>query len=275
MNTFKYNIRTYTPKQNGAALITMVMIMLVILMSSSVYLNSRMKTSTKLSGSERDNSEAFLYAESTMELLRGRFINNLDTQNSAVSGACDDGTGTSPDKCETGLIQQYIQNPIGNLVDNNLMPYMFYVTAAGINTIDQTTPMLLQRIADGEALKPNNAGAGINIVSNSVPIAVTTLNLNDLFDSGSPFLFTTNNNGLLIDSNAASWTALNTSVKSMAWIEVIRNPSDNQAIDLYVQAVAQSGNSKRYLQSYIGTYGAQTLGTSLAGLIEASNIDRR
>ncbi|MDQ7072387.1 MAG: hypothetical protein Q9N32_00925 [Gammaproteobacteria bacterium] len=73
----------------------------------------------------------------------------------------------------------------------------------------------------------------------------------------------------------ASWTALNTSIKTMAWIEVIKNPSDNQAVDLYVQAVAQSGNSKRYLQSYIGTYGTQTLGTGLAGLIEASNIDRR
>ncbi|MDQ7072386.1 MAG: hypothetical protein Q9N32_00920 [Gammaproteobacteria bacterium] len=143
---------SYRSNQKGAALITMVVIMLAILMSSSVYLNGRMKTSTKLSGAERDNSEAFLYAESTMELLRGRFINNLDTQDSAISASCDDGTGVSPDKCEAGLIQQYIQNPIGNLVDNNLMPYMYYVTAAGINIIDQTSPTLLQRIADGESL---------------------------------------------------------------------------------------------------------------------------
>lgn len=94
---------------------------------------------------------------------------------------------------------------------------------------------------------------------------------------------TTNSNGLLVTSAYGSWDAqkagndYNQTIAA-AWAEITQNPANSNAMDLWVQAVAQVGWSKSYLQRYIGTYYPPARGGGLSDigvLIEAANFDRR
>ncbi len=252
-------------RQQSGAILIFVLVVLGILIISSTQFFSMATDSTKISGASRDSSESILLTESAMENLRGQFINNLDYAGDVDVALCDFG-GTSVDKCEAGDIRENMTAPV-----TFLMPYMYFVSDAA--ALDQDQPSLLQTIANGEGAFDESSS---QLASQIVSSATTQLRVNDLFaNSFKPLLFTVNDNGLLVDSAAADWDAETGTHKAAAWIEVILNPDDDEAIDLYVQAVAQVGSSRSFLQRYVGSYfNDDTLGELVSPLAESSNINR-
>lgn len=250
--------------QSGAILI-LVIVILGVLLATSMKFFSVATESTKISGAARDSYESLLFTESAMEMLRGQFINNLDLDGVVSVVSCDD-SGVSLDKCEADTIRQNIMTPLASLLS-----YMYYVSDA--TAIDQTTPSLLQKVANGEGAFETTSA---QLAEQKIASAVTELRVNNLFTGGfKPLLFTVNNNGLLVNSAAANWDAETSSHKAAAWIEVTLNPDVDNAIDLYVQAVSQVGNARSFLQRYVGSYyDDDTLGGLVSPLAESSNIDR-
>lgn len=250
-------------KQQGAVLVLTV-IFLFIMLGSSLHFFRQIMDDIKISGASRDSNESLLLAESAMELLRGRFINNLDTNPTINVTSCNVG-GISLDKCEASEIGKNINDPSAYL-----MPYMYYVSSA--TALDQTKPSILQNIANGEATNKTPSTMGAQKIS----LATKKLRINDLFGAGfNPRLFAVNSNGLLEDSLVADWDTETSLQKAAAWIEVILNPTNSSAVDLYVQAVAQAGNGRSYLQRYVGTYFvSDTIGALVSPLAESSGINR-
>jgi len=250
-------------KQQGAVLVLTV-IFLFIMLGSSLHFFGQIVDDVKISGASRDSDESLLLAESTMELMRGRFINNLDTDQTINVVSCNVG-GVSLDKCEASEIGKNIDDPSAQL-----LPYMYYVSSA--TAIDQTQPTILQSIANGEATNETPSAMAEQKVSS----ATTKLRVNDLFGAGfNPRLFAVNTDGLLEDSAIADWDTETSIQKAAAWIEVILNPANSSAVDLYVQAVSQVGNGRSYLQRYVGTYFiSDTIGELVSPLSESSGIDR-
>ncbi|MBI1195178.1 MAG: hypothetical protein GC138_04980 [Gammaproteobacteria bacterium] len=242
------------PKSERGYILLLVAIFILVLMSTSAQFFNRVTENTRMSGGMRDNNEAVLLAESALNHLMGQFVNSLDAN----------ANGTA-DKTDAGAIQVNMTDPSGVL-----MPYMFYVSTG--TALDQTTPSLLQKVADGEA---SNAAAAAYAVPR-VSSGTATVRVNSLFISAAmkPMLYTVNNNGLLIDSAAANWNGEANSSKAAAWIEVAQTPNQADAVDLYVQAVAEVGNAHTYLQRYIGTYFSSVTIGSISVLAEASNILR-
>ncbi len=261
-NYSHYNLKVQ--RQNGAILI-LVLIILGVLIATSIQFFTVTTDSTKISGSARDSSESLLLAESAMEMLRGQFINDLD-RDGVVSVANCAVNGLTVDKCEAGEIRNNIATP-----EPSMLSYTYYTTAGG--ALDQTTPSILQKVADGEGAFDTTTTP---LTTHNISNGVNRLRVNDLFAAGiSPLLYSVNNNGLLVSSVAANWNAETSTQKAAAWIEVILNPTDNEAIDLYVQTVAQVGNARSFLQRYVGSYyNDDTLGALISPLAESSNINR-
>jgi hypothetical protein len=93
-------------------------------------------------------------------------------------------------------------------------------------------------------------------------------------NSFKPRLYKLTANSMLVASAQTSWDAETNPEKAAAWIEVIQNPNNTDAIDLIVQAAAQVGKAKSYVQRYVGSFSqGSTLG-SVSLLSEASNINR-
>ncbi len=244
------------PERQGEAgyILLMVAVFILILLGGSTQFFTRATESTRISGGVRDNTEARLLAESALNRLMGQFVNTLDANANAT-----------PDKTDAGKIQLNMADPRAFL-----MPYMFY-TSTG-TALDQTGPSLLQKVANGEAAN----AAGNPLLDAHTGNAVANLRVNDLFVSAGirPMLYTVNNNGLLVDSAAANWNAETGFSKAAAWIETTQNPTQADAVDIYVQAVARTGNAYCYLQRYVGTYFASVTIGSISVLAEASNIVR-
>jgi len=242
------------PSRERGYILLLVAVFMLVLMGSSAQFFSRVTENTRMSGSMRDNNEAALLAESALNHLMGQFVNTLDANANGVA-----------DQSDAGAIQLNMPDPTAVL-----MPYMYYVSAG--TALDQTAPSLLQKVADGEA---SNAAAAALVVPR-VSNAAQTMRVNNLFISASikPMLYTLNNNGLLINSVAANWNAEAGASKAAAWIEVTQDPVQADAVDLYVQSVAQAGNAHTYLQRYIGTYFSSVTIGSISVLAEASNIVR-
>lgn len=249
-----------TVHQQGYVLL-LVAVFLIILTATSVHFVNELGEYTNVSGTARDSSASLMIAESALEHLRGTFLSGV-SQCAAIPANCDP---NAQNICETIKIKDYQSSP-----DACLENYMYYVNSGGAGTgIDQTQPSLLQRVASGEAASVSAQQTSRKIASN-----VTQLSVNDLSGTGfGPNLFILNSNGRLVPSAVANWT---TSLdKAAAWIEVVQNNNDPNAIDLVVQAVGQSGDSKSYVQRYIGTfYPSNTLGSGLSVLTEASPIQR-
>ncbi len=251
-------------RQKGSILI-LVLFILGVLITSSMHFYSEVTESTKISGASRDNAESLLLAESAMELLRGQYIRNLDTIAPVQIASCDV-FGSSLDKCEASAIRANRNAP-----ENFLMPYMYYVSST--NAIEKTIPTLLQKVADGEGMFETTS---TTLASHKVPDAITELRVDNLFSAAfKPQLYTVDNNGVLVASAAANWAAETNDHKAAAWIEVVLNPADNTAVDLYVQATAQVGNARSFLQRYLGSYFEDdTLGALVSPLAESSNLNR-
>lgn len=265
LNNTHRNVRPTLPattppgRQQSGFIMILVAIFLLVLMVGSAQLFTRIAEDTVTSGTLRDSTEALMLAETAMEHLRGQYINTLDSVAEAPSN---------------GLDRDIAGQLTGNMAapDGVLFPYMYYVSAGA--GLDQTQPAILQKIADGEG-----AGAdGAAMAARSIATNTAQLRINNLFASPggtavSPMLYVLDaQSGLLTASAAANWNAEVSSEKAAVWIEVIQNPSNGTAVDLFVQAMAQVGTAKSYVQRYIGTYN-NVLG-SISTLAEASNIDR-
>ena len=198
-------IQKPAPRQNGFALFA-ALILLVIASAASGFFFNRMVSDTRISGATRDNAEAILLAESSMEWLRGRFITNLDTK--AYDDADDDPDmlgcvhnhpseeeiNPSPlatqDKCEIAVLQTNMADPTSQIQN---FSYIYYATNDGAG-ITETTPSILQYIANGEASNANFSGC--TLASQLVPTDPEErgdIGVNCLFDgvgSFNPFLFT-------------------------------------------------------------------------------------
>jgi len=236
-------------------------------MAGSAHFYFRTTENTIASGTVRDSSQALLLAESAMELMRGQLVlNRLDSDNTTRVAACEDpnNNNATSDICEAAEIRSNMSDP-----SSKLFSYMYYISSA--SALEHSAPSILQRVANGEAA---NASAS-TLASQTIAESDNQLRINDLFGNGfAPRLYLLNSNALLTASNAANWNAEGAAEKAAAWVEVIVNPSNSNAVDLYVQAVAQVGKAKSYVQRYAGSFSSGTTLGSVSGLSEASNIDR-
>lgn len=264
MTTQLHNNYPKIRQQSGFILIFSIIFMF-IMVTYSTHFFYRATENTIISGSDRDSKKALLLAESAMEYLRGVFVTNrLDTEMTIRLTSCNDGSGKSTDLCEAGLLQQNMTAP-----DNYLFPYMYYVSnGAGL---DVNKPSLLQRVVDGEASQVTAAV----LSSQNINANTSTLRISDLFSNTfEPRLYITNDKGRLVASIANDWVDETYPEKAAAWMEVIQNPVNSDAVDLIVQTVAQVGKAKSYMQRYVGTLRKTTALGSVTLLSEASNIDR-
>ena len=280
----KMRLAKYLPprQQNGLALI-LVLVLLLITAAASVFFYNSMVGSTRLSGANRDNTASLLLAESALELLRGGFGNQLNSDANNETIHASDCTKSrvvgqtttlySVDNCEAYEVIRDV-NSTTHVADVIApLDYVFFVNDGGAG-LTETRPSLLQKVANGEAKGVSDSAA--RVPNNQVVAEGTAdLTINDLFsNSHKPLVYAMNQNGLLVESNSASWTGITTQEKAAAWLEFTRNAADNKAMDIWVQAVGQTGFSRSYLQRYVGTFYPPTTIGGLSALIEASNIDR-
>ena len=226
-------------RETGYILIFVAIVLLALSIVSIKYFSGSI-SSKKVAAYSRDAEESFMLAESAMNTLYGGFIYEGDFNQDDVFDK------QVPINIEAPA-------PFGN-------KYMYFVSAE--NRIDQTIPSILQRIADGEA----RAIAG-EVNGAIVSATATSLRINDLFSGDSrPLVFTHSANGLQPTNN--SWGASETP-KAAVWIEVIRDTFQANQLYLFAQAAAQVGDSKSYVQRYIGEY-SDTIGHQVSALTEAN-----
>lgn len=268
--------------QGGLALV-LVLVLLLITALASVFFYNSMVGSTRLSGANRDNTASLQLAESALELLRGGFSNQLNSDvNDETIHAADctkshvvgeTSTLYSLDNCEVYEVIRDLDS--STHITDTIAPldYIFFVSDAGAG-LTETRPTLLQKVANGEA--EGIADNGARVPSTQVVAeSENELSLNDLFSNEhKPLIWSMNANGLLTPNNSASWTGATAQEKAAAWLELTRNPDDDTAMDIWVQAVGQTGFSRSYLQRYVGTFYPPTTVGGLSALVEASNVDR-
>ena len=228
-------------KPQGYVLLLSVVLLLALSMISIKFFSANLNDS-KIAGYNRDAEESFQLAEGTLNLVYGGFI--YDANFDSIPG---------PDN--QGII---------DLDDALPLPshYMFFVSAS--NKIEQTSPSILQRIADGEA-RASNGDVNNAVVSSTA----TTLLLTDLFNNKSyPLIFTPGATGL--QPQDGHWNDFSASDgKAAAWIEITRDAFQGNRLYLFAQTMAQVGKSKSYLQRYIGEY-SDALGNNVWALTEAN-----
>jgi hypothetical protein len=229
-------------RQSGYILVV-ILILLVVLMLTTIQFTGRSVTGMKMSGATRDQSESLMLAESAMNILHGRFSSGDDIDNNG-----------EPDNLKTIDVSE--SPPKINV------PYMFYVTAG--DDIDQATPALLQTIANNEA----RARVATNIGSQAVPLG-SSLQIDDLFNADfKPLLFVKDNNG--INPSNQSWNALPIGTsKAASWLEVVQDQDNPSSFLVYVQAAAQVGRTKSYVQRFAGRV-QLALGRDLATISQAN-----
>ena len=290
MNQKMRQAKYLLPRQQRGMALILVLVLLLITAAASVFFYNSMVGSTRMSGANRDNTASLLLAESALETLRGGFSNTLNSDANNESIHATDCTKSrvvgqtttlySLDNCEAyEVVRASAQVPVGanntTHVTDIIAPldYIFFVNDGGTG-LTETRPSLLQKVANGEAKGVSDSAA--RVPSNQVVAEGTAdLTINDLFsNSHKPLLYAMNQNGLLVASNSASWTGITTQDKAAAWLELTRNVADNTAMDIWVQAVGQTGFSRSYLQRYVGTFYPPTQLGGLSALVEASNIDR-
>lgn len=260
--------------QGGLALV-LVLVLLLITTLASVFFYNSMVGSTRMSGANRDNTASLQLAESALELLRGGFSNQLDSSvDPADINAADCTTAGalgphSLDNCEAYEVIRDL-NSNGHITDVIApLDYIFFVSDGGPG-LTEIRPSILQKVANGEADNTSSAVAADQVVAEGT----AKMTINDLFgNSHKPLIWAMNENGLLVAS-PLSWTGETTQEKAAAWLELTRNEDDDTAMDIWAQAVGQTGFSRSYLQRYVGTFYPPTTVGGLSALIEGSNIDR-
>lgn len=261
------------PTSQAGYILPFVLVLLVMLMVSSAGFFYRSTQGTQLSGATRDYDQARLLAESSMNLVLGRITNFSAT--SAVAG-----TTPAVIPCIAAASAPAVNdlNCNGAADANEAKPasftptlplpvgYEFFLTNG--TGISESSPGILQLVANGEARNSANA-----LADQSVSTAIKALRINDLFISASvrPLLLTQNRNGLTFSAN--NWNNEVAAEKAAVWLEIARDPDPAHATwySLYLCSAAQIGNSKAYIQRYVGAYTDQLGGQVVAPLSEASN----
>lgn len=235
-------------RRQAGFILPFALVLLVILIMLSAGFFNRSADSAAFSGATRDSGQALLLAESALNRLYGQFASgkNVDGQ----SGA---------DKDDIKGLRTVMATPPSPLN----VKYVFYRTGGA--GIDQASPDILQRVANGEA---RNTGA--TLATQGVANGTAMFKTNNLFVSSAmrPMLYVRDSTGLSA-SGAASWDAETGAEKVAVWIELTRNPTHSGWLDVYVQAVAQVGAAKAYVQRYIGAYTDNLGGAPVVG--EAGN----
>lgn len=256
-------------KINSGYILPFVMVLMVILLLTSAGFFNRTVDSSRLSGYLRDSGQAQQLAEAAINRVTGRLI----------SGIPDNVTRTPINDIngDNLIDRQQIRDVIPTLTGapTGLLPSYVFYTAAGVLSASApvatgTVSNVLQAVADGEAYAQNNLAInGSAIGSGAAP---RYLRINNLFVSPNnrPLLFTNGAAGLQ-PSAAASWNAEPTPDKVAVWVELVANTT-TQKMDIFVEAAAQSGDSRSYLQRRIGSHDYnQTLGGLVAPLSESGN----
>jgi|GEM_PF-1734863 len=254
-----------------------VLILLIGLMVTSAGFFYRATDSTKISGTERDYDQALMLAEAGSNLVAGRFF-NLDTTQYTLTG-CTGTTAVGDMDCDGELdnSQGRVSSTASAIPNSplNPLPYQFYMSTTVSGGITQSSPSLLQRVADGEA---RNSGSSQN--SREILTSVQYLRIRDLFSNTDapgnpaakirPLLFVQDANGLTRSTN--KWQDESASEKVAVWLEVTKNPDPNnsQWSDIYLCSAAQVGNAKAYLLRFMGSY-SNVFGTLPAPLSESAN----
>lgn len=256
------NINSLPKKQNGYVLLLVMVFLTILLIAIANFLTSSTQH-TKDSGGVRDMTESLLMAESAMNMAMGQFLSSEDSDKAInITTVVDD------------------QAKLTEIL--NEIPYMFYINksdSADSNEINQTTPALLQIIANGEASNGDFVDLNSPRLVTSDDDPLTNLRINDLFDDAGefrPYLFTLDPaDGLLVISNAATWNDEAAVEKAAAWIEVTINPDNDEAVDIFIQATANVDGVKSYLQRFVGSYIPSRRLGNVELLVESSTIDRR
>lgn len=217
-----------------------VMLLLTIGMLASTSFMARSVSELLHGGSSRNTDAALSIADAALSRVYGMFASQL------LSVADIDGDGVI-DRSE-------------GYVDLSASPttlplsYSYYVPGA-------TKAQLLQRVANGE-------GAEVSCAENDQKIGCAALSVSNLFLSGTikPLVFTSGVDGMMESAN--TWATEVSKDKAAAWLEVVVNPSNPNWIDLYVEAVGQSGAGVSFVQRYIGSYSDQ-LGAAVAPITES------
>ncbi|MDH5545167.1 MAG: hypothetical protein OEZ43_06215 [Gammaproteobacteria bacterium] len=229
-------------KQQGFILIFVALILMALSLVSIRYFNGSIGAK-KIAAYNRDAEESFMFAEGALNTVYGGFVYKADFNQ---DGTIDKDAAINLDQ----------PSPLPN-------PYMYFVSAE--NKIVQTIPSILQRIADGEA-----RGRGNSVNGAIVPATATTLKIDDLFgDTVRPILFTQDATGLQ-QVTGSTWANLdNENARAATWIEIIRDTYQPNRLYLFVQSMAQVGDSRSYIQRYIGEY-TDTIGHQVSALTEAN-----
>jgi hypothetical protein len=274
--------------QNGYTLV-LVTVFLFILGAASIQFFNQSTESVKISGASRDSTQSLVIAEAAMEYLRGKFINDLDTNATTKVSSCETNAITL-DKCEASTIQKNITDP-----NSSLFHYMYYIndsSAPNNQGITEIIPDILQTVATNEKtiMPPDDITTVTPSLSGPVVAkGQTNLGINDLFVNSTqhPFLFGVDEDGALsvvdFSSDLSKWTNawfrddefglqnLKSHMKAAAWFEIIKNPDDPTSVDVFVQAASQVGYAKSYTQRYVGSYFNSSELGDIALLSEATN----
>lgn len=244
-------------RQSGYVLLV-VLVFLAILLSAGAHFYIRSTEHAKDSGGIRDITESMILAESALYRAMGFYL----------SGNYDDAGIAIPNNMNN---QADMDDVLGNI------PSLFYVTNTdtALDEVDQTDPSILQMVANGEAANIAYDQRTTQRLVTSAADPLTQLRINDLFNNGAGFrpeLYVINPaDGLLALSAALDWESEPSPVKAAVWFEVVENPAVADAVNIYVQAVAEVDGSKSYLQRVmIGYDPSFLLGEELAALSESS-----
>lgn len=222
-------------KQSGYVLIVSVILLAAMLIATLGYFEQS-TTRLQTSGFNRDSAEALLLAESASNSLYGQFVFNDDIDNDGVA-----------DRNE--LVDE-------DALDQLPLFYMYFISSD--DTINKTEPSILQLIANGEARSSSNR-TDITIVNNQIPVDAENIIIDELFTDDAkarPVVYTLDNNRKLSINSTDTWTdVLDRREKvAIAWFELVRDSGSVDEVGVYVQAVAQVGQSKNYIQRFVGIF---------------------
>jgi len=217
--------------KSAGYIIVLTIVLVVALLFITVQFLGRTSDSLQISGFQRDSQESLLLAESAMNKLYGQYYYKVDI----------DGDG------KIDFIDQAlnVDNP-----QNSELPYLYYVDSEDENRYMET-PSILQRIANGEA-----RGVGGSIDKNAVSKDTNQLLVENLYSNGGiqPIVYVLTSDNDLVKSNE-KWSNIkdDETKVSAAWFEMVSNSDIDGDIQLYVQAIGKIGQSKSYVQRYIGS----------------------
>ncbi|MDH5232265.1 MAG: hypothetical protein OEY38_19560 [Gammaproteobacteria bacterium] len=243
----KWHTHGMSQKNKGHVLL-LVLIFLSILAVLSSQSVDRQLMETRVTVNKNDFHKSLEIAENSIHFLIGRFVSDADFNQDGV-----------------------VDKDQGN-IDESLVPkltYSFFVSDG--SGISETVPSIIQRVADGEAY-----GSSAILLSPSIALENTALRIDALFaDSFAPLFFSYTDQGELLTIENQTWSQSTQHNKVCLWLETVKDPLIDNQYNVFVQAVAQSGKSKTYLQEFLGAYlidDAQVLGTALSPLTQGGEV---